>query len=115
MSFRITIQPSGHQFTAQEGASLLDAAMEQGLVLPYSCRDGACSTCKGRVVEGDYDAGSRPAQILSPEEIAAGLTLFCQARPLSDMVIEAREIQMAGDIQVRKMPARVMGLERLTH
>ncbi len=114
MSFKVTIQPSGHQFTAQAGASLLDAAMEQGIVLPYSCRDGACSTCKGKVVEGSYEAGARPAQILSPEELDAGLTLFCQAKPLSDMVIEAHEIQMAGDIQIRKMPARVMGLERLT-
>lgn len=115
MSFKVTILPSQHEFAVQPGASVLDAALEAGIVLPYSCRDGACSTCKGKVVSGSFDAGSSPAHILSAEELEAGLTLFCQARPTSDMVIEAREIRMASDIQIRKMPSRVMSLEPLTH
>lgn len=114
MSFKITLQSSQHEFMAQPGASVLDAAMDAGIILPYSCRNGACSTCKGKVVSGSFDAGSSPAQILSPEELAAGYTLFCQARPTSDLVIEAHEVRMASDIQIRKMPARVMGLEKLT-
>ncbi|HWK61620.1 MAG TPA: CDP-6-deoxy-delta-3,4-glucoseen reductase [Eoetvoesiella sp.] len=113
MSFKVTVQSTRHEFTVQPGASVLDAAMEAGIVLPYSCRSGACSTCKGKVVSGSFEAGSCPAQILSPEELAEGYTLFCQARPTSDMVIEAREIRMASDIQIRKMPVRVMGLEKL--
>jgi len=112
MSHKVTVQPSKHEFTVQEGQSVLDGALASGIVLPYSCRDGACSTCKGRVVSGNYDAGTHPAQILSPEELAQGYTLFCQARPTSDLVIEAREIRMASDIQIRKMPSRVMALER---
>lgn len=114
MSFKITVQSSHHEFTAKPGVSVLDAAMDAGIVLPYSCRNGACSTCKGKVVSGTYEAGSNPAQILSPEELAEGYTLFCQAKPTSDLVIEAREVRMASDIQIRKMPARVMGLEKLT-
>lgn len=113
MSFKVTVQSSHHEFMVQSGASVLDAAMDAGIVLPYSCRNGACSTCKGKVVSGSYDAGPNPAQILSPEELAAGYTLFCQAKPTSDLVIEAREVRMASDIQIRKMPARVMGLEKL--
>jgi CDP-4-dehydro-6-deoxyglucose reductase len=112
MSFKVTVQSSHHEFTAEAGQTVLDAALAAGIVLPYSCRDGACSTCKGKVVSGTYDAGRSPAQILSPEDLAAGYTLFCQARPSSDLVIEAREIRMASDIQIRKMPSRVMGLER---
>ncbi len=114
MSFKVTVQPSNHEFTVEEGQTVLDAAMAAGIVLPYSCRNGACSTCKGKVIAGSYDAGSSPAQILSPEDLEQGYTLFCQARPSSDLVIEAQEIRMASDIQIRKMPSRVMGMNKLT-
>ncbi|MDS1141897.1 CDP-6-deoxy-delta-3,4-glucoseen reductase [Pusillimonas sp. SM2304] len=112
MSFKVAVQPSNHEFTVQEGQSVLDAALAAGIVLPYSCRNGACSTCKGKVVEGSFEAGESPAQILSPEDLEQGYTLFCQARPTSDLVIEAHEIRMASDIQIRKMPSRVMGIEQ---
>lgn len=111
MSFKVTVQPSNHAFSVEDGQSVLDAALAAGIVLPYSCRNGACSTCKGKVVEGSYEAGDGPAHVLSPEELEQGYTLFCQAKPTSDMLIEAREIRMASDIQIRKMPARVMGIE----
>lgn len=114
MSFKVTVQPSSHQFTVQEGQTVLDAALVAGIVLPYSCRNGACSTCKGRVVEGSFEAGSSPAQILDANELAQGYTLFCQARPTSDLIIEAHEVRMASDIQIRKMPSRVMGMNKIS-
>ncbi len=112
MSFKVTVLPSRHEFTVEDGQSVLDAALAAGIVLPYSCRNGACSTCKGRVVEGDYDAGKGTSQIVPEEEREQGYTLFCQAKPLSDLVIEAQEVRMASDIQIRKMPSRVVGLEK---
>src|SRR5690606_14676584 len=114
MSFKVKVLPSEHEFQVAPGQSVLDGAMEAGIVLPYSCRNGACSTCKGKVVSGDYDAGPSPAQILSPEDLAQGYTLFCQAKPHSDLLIEAHEIRMASDIQIRKMPSRVMALDMAT-
>jgi CDP-4-dehydro-6-deoxyglucose reductase len=113
MSFKVTVHPSNHEFQVEEGQSVLDGALAAGIVLPYSCRNGACSTCKGKVVAGSYDAGASPAQILSPEDLRDGYTLFCQAKPESDLVIEAHEIRMASDIQIRKMPSRVMDIIRL--
>lgn len=113
MSFQVTIQPSQHQFQAEPGQTVLDAALAAGIVLPYSCRTGACSTCKGKVVAGEVDAGNTPAQILSPEQLAEGYTLFCQARPRSDLVIESTEVRLASDIQIRKMPSRVQTLTPL--
>ncbi len=113
MSFKVTVLPSQHEFTVQDGQSVLDAALEAGIVLPYSCRNGACSTCKGRVAAGSFEAGPGAAQILTEEEREQGFTLFCQARPLSDLTIEAHEVRMASDIQIRKMPSRVMSMEKL--
>src|SRR3546814_8414975 len=71
MSFKITIQSSHHEFSAEPGQTILDAALGAGIVLPYSCRDGACSTCKGKVVSGSYDAGHCPEQILPREDLDA--------------------------------------------
>lgn len=114
MSFQITIQPSQHQFAAEADKSVLDAALAAGIVLPYSCRSGACSTCKAKVLSGSVEAGASPAQILSADEIEAGFTLLCQARPTSDLVIESRELRLASDIQIRKIPSRVTTIQRPT-
>jgi len=114
MSFQITIQPSQHQFAAEADKSVLDAALAAGIVLPYSCRSGACSTCKAKVLSGTVEAGSSPAQILSADELEAGFTLLCQARATSDLVIESRELRLASDIQIRKIPSRVTTIQRPT-
>ena len=113
MSFKVTGLPSRHEFTVENGQSVLDAALAAGIVLPYSCRNGACSTCKGKVVEGSYEGGPNSVQIIPEEERAQGYTLFCQAQPLTDLVIEAHEVRMASDIQIRKMPSRIMEMEKL--
>lgn len=113
-SYQITVEPSQHQFTAADNQNLLEAALAAGIVLPYSCRSGACSSCKGKVVSGQYEAGPAPEQVLQPEELDAGYTLLCQAQPRSDLVIESREVRLASDIQVRKLPARLTRLRQAT-
>ncbi|HEX7386147.1 MAG TPA: CDP-6-deoxy-delta-3,4-glucoseen reductase [Castellaniella sp.] len=113
MSFKVSVQPGGQEFPVAQGQTVLDAALAAGLVLPYSCRNGTCSTCRGRVVSGDYDAGPAPARILDGADLAQGYTLLCQARPSSDLVIEANEVRLASDVVVRKMPVRVQGLDLL--
>jgi CDP-4-dehydro-6-deoxyglucose reductase len=110
---KVTVQPSGLSFEVQEGESILAAALRQDLVLPYGCRNGACGSCKGRIVEGRVDYGVHQAKALTDEEKAQGKALFCQARPLSDLVIEARTIGAAKDIPIRTLPCRVHKLERL--
>src|SRR5690554_1156400 len=113
MSFKVTVLPSNHEFTVKKEQTVLDAALEASIVLPYSCRSGSCSTCKGQIVSGSWDAGDAPAQILDADELAQGYTLLCQARPTSDLVIQAQIVRMADDIEVRKMPSRVMAIDPL--
>jgi CDP-4-dehydro-6-deoxyglucose reductase len=110
---KVTVQPSGHTFEVREGESVLTAALRQDLVLPYGCRNGACGSCKGRILEGRVDYGVHQRKALTDEEKIQGKALFCQARPLTDLVIEARTIGAAKDIQVRTLPCRVQKLERL--
>ena len=112
MTHQVTIRNTGHGFPARDGSTILQSALDAGLVLPYGCRDGACGSCKGKLVDGSIDYGRYSEKALTAQERAQGYALFCQAKPLSDVAIEAREVRKAGDIQVRKLPARVQKLER---
>ncbi|RMG58474.1 MAG: CDP-6-deoxy-delta-3,4-glucoseen reductase [Gammaproteobacteria bacterium] len=113
MSFKVTIEPSGHQFACEADETILDAALRQGWVLPYGCRNGACGACMGEIVSGEVDYAGANRSALSAEDEAAGKALFCQARPLGDLVIRAREIERPAELQVKRLPARVERMTRL--
>lgn len=113
MTFQITVQPSGHQFACDEDETVLAAAMRAGVGLPYGCKNGACSSCKGKVVSGSITHKPHQRRALTEEEEGAGMSLFCCALPHSDLVIEAREVAGSGDFPVKKMPSRVATLERV--
>ena len=112
MSHKITIQPSGHQFTVQPDETLLEAALREGFSLPYGCRNGACGACKGKVLSGQLDYGVYQPNALKDEEKSEGRALFCRAKPLSDMTIEVKEVGAAKDIMVKTLPCRVEKLEK---
>ncbi|PIR09897.1 MAG: CDP-6-deoxy-delta-3,4-glucoseen reductase, partial [Gallionellaceae bacterium CG11_big_fil_rev_8_21_14_0_20_60_62] len=113
MSFNIKIQPSGHEFRAAPDESILEAALAHGLLLPYSCRNGACGACKGKVVTGEVDYGEHQDTTLTGAEKTAGMALFCCARPLSDMVIESHEVTRAQEIPVKMLPCRVEKMQKV--
>jgi CDP-4-dehydro-6-deoxyglucose reductase len=114
MTTQVTIQPSGNTFKVPEGETILQAALAEGFHLPYGCRNGACGSCKGKVVGGAVDYGHYQLNALTEDERAAGYVLFCCAKPLGDVVIESREIGAVKDIVVRKLPCRVGKLEKVT-
>ena len=114
MGFKVRVEPSGREFTVDNDDSVLDAALHHGISLSYGCRNGACGSCKGKIVSGTVDYGDYHPATLTSDERLAGMALFCQARPLSDLVIEALEMAV-GDIPIRKIPIRVAKKERLSH
>ncbi len=91
---------------------MLESAMAADLMIPYGCRNGACGTCKGRILEGRVDYGAHQASTLTEDEKRQGLALFCCARPETDLVIEVKEVRRAGDIRIRKLPCRVETIDR---
>jgi CDP-4-dehydro-6-deoxyglucose reductase len=112
MPHQVTIKSSGHSFTVNDGETVLAAALREGLVIAYSCRSGTCGTCKGRLLEGQVDYGSYEERAMTEAEKQTGMALFCQARPLSDLLIDVREIGTAAKgMQIRMMPARVAKME----
>jgi CDP-4-dehydro-6-deoxyglucose reductase len=113
MTYQVTLKPSGHSYPAAPDTTLLQAALDAGLTLPYGCRDGACGSCKAKIVEGRVDHGKAQEQSLPLVERDAGNVLTCCARPLSDIVLEVREVSGQNDIPVRTLPCRVQELRRL--
>jgi ring-1,2-phenylacetyl-CoA epoxidase subunit PaaE len=65
--------------------SILDAGRAAGLDLPYSCKGGMCSTCRGKLLEGEVKMAKNYA--LEPHEVAAGFVLTCQSYPLTERVL----------------------------
>lgn len=112
MSFHVVLQPSGHGFDVPDGKTVLMAALEAGYNLPYSCRAGGCTTCQARIAEGRVDHG-RAEDIYLPQSLRAqGYALLCQARPQSDLVIEATELRL--HLAVPKLvPCRVKQIRTL--
>jgi CDP-4-dehydro-6-deoxyglucose reductase len=112
MSLTVTLQPSGRAFTVDRDERILAAAIRQGIGLPYGCRDGACGSCKSRLLEGRVIHGAHQQKALSADEEAAGLILTCCATPQTDCVVEARAVVGAGEHPVLKLPCRVLSIER---
>ncbi|MEF8792491.1 CDP-6-deoxy-delta-3,4-glucoseen reductase [Thiohalorhabdus sp.] len=115
MAYTVKLEPSGKQFEADEADKILDAALHQGINLPYGCRNGACGDCKGKILSGQVDYGDYQPWAMDEDERARGYALFCQATPRSDLVLEAEEIDDARQMEVRRLPCRVHDWRQLTH
>lgn len=114
MTYTVTIAGSGSQFPCDQDTQILQAGLNSGLFLPYSCRSGMCSTCRGRVVKGTVDlCGVHPAYL--PQSMRdAGYALLCQAKPCSDITIEVEEIDPSQAIRSKYMPVRVIAMDKLS-
>ncbi|GAB1398041.1 MAG TPA: phenylacetate-CoA oxygenase/reductase subunit PaaK [Saprospiraceae bacterium] len=74
------------EFPLKYGAeTILDAAMQQGADLPFSCKGGVCCTCRAKLVEGEVDMTRNFG--LEPDELEAGFILTCQSHPRSEKVV----------------------------
>lgn len=114
-AFQITVQPSGRAFEAQAGEPILTAAIRSGVGLPYGCKDGACGSCKCKKLSGSVVHSEHQHKALSIEEEEAGYVLTCCAKPLTDVVLESRQVTDESAYPVRKLPVRVSTLTRASH
>lgn len=112
MSLQVTLVPSQRTFSVERDEPVLAAAIRHGVGMPYGCRDGACGSCKSRLVEGRVIHGAHQTKALSEAEEASGLILPCCATPQTDCVIEARSVPAAGQFPILKLPSRVLSIDK---
>lgn len=112
MSFTVTVLPANVSFSVERDEPILTAAIRQGIGLPYGCKDGACGSCKSKLVEGRVIHGTHQVKALSPQEEELGFTLTCRAAPQTDVTIEARMVAGSSEYPVRKMPCRVTSITK---
>ena len=115
MSFTVTVQPSGRTFTVNPDEALLAAAIAQGVGMPYGCKDGACGSCKCKMLSGSVTHGAHQLKAMSPDEEAAGFILTCCATAHTDIVVESRQVTDESAFPVKKMPSRVSSLTKVSH
>tara|TARA_B100000131_G_scaffold179861_1_gene173536 strand:+ start:443 stop:1495 length:1053 start_codon:yes stop_codon:yes gene_type:complete len=88
VSSEVTVIVDGDEFKfnlPSNSDSILDAAMNQGADVPFSCKGGVCCTCKAKVISGKVDMSVNYS--LSEEEVEEGFILTCQAHPKSERVV----------------------------
>ena len=112
---KVTIKNSGNTFKVRPSQTVLQAAIEAGINLPYGCRNGACGACKAKLLQGKVIHDDYQGSAMSDAELIAGNALLCCARPMEDLTIECRELGGLAGIKPRILPARVAKKEQLTH
>ncbi len=112
MPFQITVQPSGRSFETDPGETILAAGIRQGIGLPYGCKDGACGSCKCKKLDGTVVHGAHQSKALSAEEEANGYVLTCCAVAQTPVVLESRQVTDAGAFPIKKMPSRVLSMDK---
>jgi CDP-4-dehydro-6-deoxyglucose reductase, E3 len=110
---QVTLVPGNHVFECSAEEPILTAALRAGFLIPYGCKNGACGSCKGRIVDGEVALGNYQATTLPELERTQGKTLFCVARPLGDVTVEARDVRKAGDVVLKTLPCRIEHLDRV--
>ncbi|HSG96727.1 MAG TPA: 2Fe-2S iron-sulfur cluster-binding protein [Woeseiaceae bacterium] len=85
---QVTVIMDGHRKSfamPRSGTSIVDAAAEQGLDLPYSCKGGVCATCRCHLRKGEVEMAVNYG--LEPWEVEKGFVLACQSTPRSDEIL----------------------------
>ncbi len=112
MTFQVTVLPSERSFSTLSHEVILAAAIRQGIGLPYGCKDGACGACKCKKLEGTVMHGPHQSKALSEDEESKGFILTCCATPLSDVMLESRQVGSVDAFPIKRMPTRVASLEK---
>lgn len=114
MTYQVIVQPSGVTFPVENTQTLIEAAIQAQVALPYACKSGACSTCKCQLVSGQVDLGNYQSHALTQAEIDKGMILACCAIAQSDLVIQA-QIANLTLAEIQKIKCWVHSLEHVTH
>ena len=114
---RVRFEPVGVEMDVHEGETVLDAAFRQGIALMHGCKEGQCSSCKSRLVDGDIELEKYSTFALSEGERDTGHILLCKTLAYSDITVELLNFDeelMSRAIAVKEFPATLVSSTELT-
>ncbi|MBV1790724.1 2Fe-2S iron-sulfur cluster binding domain-containing protein [Marinobacterium sp. D7] len=114
MNVQVRVEPAGKSFSVEAGQSVLEAGLKAGITLKHSCRDGQCGECRTTIVSGRVAYADELREKLIDSDLEGCTGLMCQARPLSDLVIDAPEVTELEGISIQKFPVRVLSKQLLS-
>ena len=107
------VRPDNRIIAVRQGETLLDAALRDGIALPFDCRNGGCGECKATLRSGAVDFGPHQPGVLSADERAAGTILPCVCTPRADVELEYVPRGTPGAAAPRPWSATVESMKRL--
>jgi CDP-4-dehydro-6-deoxyglucose reductase, E3 len=108
------MRPSGHQFSVEGHANLLQSGLQAGLKLNYGCGNGSCGMCKVRVIAGEVVQTQHSDYVLSETEKSQGYCLMCcQTAAGSEITLESLEAGGPHDIPEQQLAAQVRAVTEL--
>ncbi|MBS0619490.1 MAG: 2Fe-2S iron-sulfur cluster binding domain-containing protein [Spirochaetes bacterium] len=108
-TFQAFIQSMDKTVTVKHRQTLLEAALEAGLDYPFSCGAGSCTTCKTKLVQGEYKDLSDMSLVLSEDDLKKGYILACQAIPKTDLIVTLEPDES------REYSGEITAYKKLTH
>ncbi|MGO9803799.1 MAG: 2Fe-2S iron-sulfur cluster-binding protein [Steroidobacteraceae bacterium] len=111
--YSVRIEPHGRTLRVASGEPVLQAALAAGLNLPHSCKSGHCGSCRAQLVAGEISYAHGLPLGVTPEEADRGQILLCQARPRSDLTVEARLFASVAEVEIKTLPCRIARLRPL--
>lgn len=109
MSHKVTISPANLEFSI-DGETILSAALSAGINLPHSCKDGACSACKCKLINGLVTHDQYNSSALTAEDAAENYILTCKARTNSDITLDIPGF--TNGYPIKTLPAKIEALEK---
>jgi len=115
---KVRFEPVGIEMEVEEGETVLDAAFRQGISVMHGCKEGQCSSCKSKLIDGDIEMLKYSTFALPDYDRENGLILLCRTHAFSDLEIELLnydEDLLSRSIAVKTFPATLNRITRLTH
>jgi propane monooxygenase reductase subunit len=114
----VRLEPVGIDMDVEEGETVLDAAFRQGIALMHGCKEGQCSSCKSKLIDGDIELLKYSTFALPEYESETGHILLCRTHAYSDITIELLNFDeelLSRSIPVKAYPGKVASVKSLTH
>jgi propane monooxygenase reductase subunit len=115
---KVTFEPVGIEMEVEEGETVLDAAFRQGIAVPHGCKEGQCSSCKSKLIEGDIDLLKYSTFALPDHEREDNHILLCRTHAFSDLTVELLNFDeeiLSRAIAVKEFTGKITGVKSLTH